>query len=250
MSNKYKAAEQDYISGMAYKDIADKYGVSLNTVKSWKRRYAWDKKGARKKNKKARAQKKRGAPYGNHNAAGNNGGAPIGNHNAVKHGLYAKYLPQETLDIVSSMSLSPLDILWEQIQLAYAAIMRAQQINYVRDRTDITVTRIEKRDGNVVGERWEVQQAWDKQNAFLKAQARAQAELRAMIRQYDEMVHANQAQATEEQQLRIRKLQLEVKALTGDNNSQAEGIQNFIKATKPTEDDIAALYGDEANGDE
>ena len=35
----YILAEQDYMSGMKYKDIAEKYGVTLNTVKSWKVRY-------------------------------------------------------------------------------------------------------------------------------------------------------------------------------------------------------------------
>lgn len=34
-------AEQDYQSGMKYKDIAEKYDVSINTVKSWKSRYKW-----------------------------------------------------------------------------------------------------------------------------------------------------------------------------------------------------------------
>lgn len=36
---KYEEAEQDYLSGLKYKDIADKYDVSLSTVKQWKRRY-------------------------------------------------------------------------------------------------------------------------------------------------------------------------------------------------------------------
>lgn len=40
----YVLAEQDYMSGMKYKDIAKKYGVTLNTVKSWKNRYKWNKK--------------------------------------------------------------------------------------------------------------------------------------------------------------------------------------------------------------
>lgn len=35
----YELAEKDYKAGMKYKDIAQKYGVTLNTVKSWKTRY-------------------------------------------------------------------------------------------------------------------------------------------------------------------------------------------------------------------
>lgn len=39
----YELAEFDYMAGMKYKDIAQKYGVTLNTVKSWKVRYGWEK---------------------------------------------------------------------------------------------------------------------------------------------------------------------------------------------------------------
>ena len=39
--NYIEQAHEDYIKGMKYKDIAGKYDVSINTVKSWKRRYEW-----------------------------------------------------------------------------------------------------------------------------------------------------------------------------------------------------------------
>ncbi len=53
----YELAEQDYMNGMNYKDIAHKYDVSLNTVKSCKTRYGWDKKGVHTKTKKVCTQK-------------------------------------------------------------------------------------------------------------------------------------------------------------------------------------------------
>ncbi|WP_143463358.1 terminase small subunit [Levilactobacillus enshiensis] len=34
-------AYQDYMSGMKYKDIASKLGISINTIKSWKKRHNW-----------------------------------------------------------------------------------------------------------------------------------------------------------------------------------------------------------------
>ena len=37
-------AKEDYMQGMKYKDIATKYNVSLNTIKSWKQRYEWNRK--------------------------------------------------------------------------------------------------------------------------------------------------------------------------------------------------------------
>lgn len=47
-------AENDYMLGMKYKDIAAKYGVTINTVKSWKQRYGWERCGdsGRKSSKK------------------------------------------------------------------------------------------------------------------------------------------------------------------------------------------------------
>ena len=41
----YDLAYIDYCKGMKYKEIAEKYGVTINTVKSWKTRYKWLKDG-------------------------------------------------------------------------------------------------------------------------------------------------------------------------------------------------------------
>lgn len=53
-------AYQDYRKGMKYKEIAEKYGVTINTVKSWKTRYKWSKDGKKSvhtKTKKVCTQK-------------------------------------------------------------------------------------------------------------------------------------------------------------------------------------------------
>ncbi len=47
--SKMEEAKADYLAGMKYKDIAKKYDVSLNTVKSWKTRNKWQRKNATKK---------------------------------------------------------------------------------------------------------------------------------------------------------------------------------------------------------
>lgn len=49
-------AEKDYQKNMKYKEIAEKYKVSLSTVKSWKTRYGWQ-RGAYKSKKRVRADK-------------------------------------------------------------------------------------------------------------------------------------------------------------------------------------------------
>jgi phage terminase small subunit len=53
MAEIHEQAKRDYISGMKYQDIADKYKVTINTVKSWKMRHGWErsKKGAHKQKK-------------------------------------------------------------------------------------------------------------------------------------------------------------------------------------------------------
>lgn len=58
----YEKAEQDYMAGMKYKDIAKKYGTTINTVKSWKKRYAWSRGEGAHKTEKVCTQKSKGAP--------------------------------------------------------------------------------------------------------------------------------------------------------------------------------------------
>lgn len=57
----YEKAEQDYMAGMKYKDIAEKYGTTINTVKSWKKRYAWNRGECAPKTEKVCTQKRKGA---------------------------------------------------------------------------------------------------------------------------------------------------------------------------------------------
>lgn len=55
----YEQAETDYMNGFKYKEIAEKYNVSISTVKSWKTRYNWNRKGqksTRTKMEKVRIQ--------------------------------------------------------------------------------------------------------------------------------------------------------------------------------------------------
>lgn len=220
MAELHKLAEQDYLLGMKYQEIADKHSVSINTVKSWKQRHGWSREKGAYKPKRVHTNKG-GAPKGNKNAVGNRGGpgGPPGNDKAVTHGFFQKYLPAESLEIMEQLQTKdPLDIVWENIMIQYTAIIRAQQIMYVKDRDDKTIERIEEKSGNVSGERWEVQQAWDKQAAFLQAQSRAMAELRSSIKQYDELLKTDLA--TEEQELRIARLKGEVEKINNESNPE------------------------------
>ncbi|NBI08307.1 phage terminase small subunit [Senegalia massiliensis] len=200
-------AKEDYLKGMKYKDLADKYSISLNTIKSWVKRYGW-----------AKEKKQKGAPLNNKNATGH--GAPIKNKNAEKHGFFSKYLPGETLDFIQEIKVkNPLDILWENIQIQYAAIIRSQKIMYVQDKEEM-IKELKKSKYEIAGiddeseqlpieEEYEFQFSWDRQATFLKAQSRAMSELRSMIKRYEEMLKTDLA--TEEQKARIEKLKADTK---------------------------------------
>ena len=210
-------AKAMYMNGMKLVEIARKLNMPEGTVRRWKCTHKWN---SERSDKKANVRKrKKGGQPGNKNAVENDGGAPEQNRNAEKYGFFSKYLPEETREIFSAIEQAdPLDLLWHQIQIAYAAIVRAQRIAYVKDRDDKTVEKIEEKDGNVIGEKWEVQQAWDKQENFLKAQARAQGELRAMIKQYDEMLHKDWELSSEEQRTRIEKIRAETDRMKQNPN--------------------------------
>ena len=205
------------------KDIAAELQVSEEQIRKWKNQDKWDK--VTLPNAKGNVTNHKGAPAGNQNAVGH--GAPKQNKNAEKYGFFSKYLPEETVSIIQEMPTDPLDILWDQVQIAYAAIIRAQSIMYVRDQKDVTITKIGQKDGETVTEeRWEVQQAWDKHGNFLQAQARAQKTLEGLIKQYDELLHKNWELASEEQKARIAQLRAQTDKLTG-NNQELEDMEEI-----------------------
>lgn len=209
-----------YQQGLKLIEIASQLNIPEGTVRSWKNRYEWD-NATLHKNKRNVAKDKGGQP-GNKNAVGH--GAPIKNDNAEKYGFFSKYLPDETKEIFDAVAhADPIELLWHQIQLAYAAIVRAQKISYVKNNNDNTIIRSGYKDGKIAGEDFLVQTALDKQANFLKAQARAQGELRSMIKQYDELLHKNWDLATEEQKARIEVMKARAN-ITEDGPTEDDGF--------------------------
>ncbi|EGT2197659.1 TPA: helix-turn-helix domain-containing protein [Clostridioides difficile] len=209
MQDVKEKVKQDYLKGMKQKEISAKYDISLNTLKSWIKRYKWA-----SEKKKGAPKSKKGAPFGNKNATG-----PPGNKNAEKFGFFSKYLPEETRELIQEISIKDkFDILWEQITIQYAAIIRAQKIMYVKDKEEM-IKELKKHESTENGEKteYEFQFAWDRQASFLNAQSRAMSELRSLIKQYDEMIHKDWNLATEEQKTRVEKLKCEVDNLSKDD---------------------------------
>lgn len=203
----------EYLKGVKPKELSDEYEISINTIKSWIKRYGWSKN----KSQEGAPKKKKGAPLNNSNAVGH--GAPKGNKNAETNGFFSKYLPEDTFNIIKEIEQKdPLDILWENIQIQYAAIIRAQRIMEVSDKSEmIKELKKQTRGDTSDTDEYEFQFAWDRQATFLQAQSRAMKTLESMIKNYDEMLHKNWNLATEEQKVRISKLKAEVEGLTKED---------------------------------
>lgn len=225
--NRSKAFEiyKEHAGNIDLVEIASQLNISPGTIRGWKSKDSWEEQlnGTLHKNTE-RSKRKKGGQLKNKNAVGNDGGAPEQNKNAEKYGFFSKYLPEETREIFSAIDhADPLDLLWHQIQIAYAAIIRAQRIAYVKDQQNKTKAKIGSFDN---GDTYMIQQAWDKQNEFLKAQARAQGELRALIKQYDEMLHKDWEAASDEQRARIAQIKAQTDKLTG-NNQEIEDLDDI-----------------------
>lgn len=202
------------------KDIAEQLELSDTQIRKWKNQDKWDDhlKGNVTKSNGNVTKRSRGAPAGNSNAKGH--GAPKQNQNATTHGFFAKFLPEETLEIMEAMNeRSPADLIWDQIQIQYAAIIRAQRIMYVESKNEM-IKEVKKvkydvcnvEDG-VINEKtsvpfeieYEFQRSWERQAQLLTAQSRAIGELRSSIRQFVEM-----ADQDDERRLKLEQMQLNI----------------------------------------
>lgn len=222
--NRDKAFEIWLASGktILLKDIASQLGVGESQIRKWKNQDQWEKVTLPKA--KSNVTKKVGAPKGNKNAVGH--GAPLENKNAEKHGFFSKWLPPETLEIVQDIrERSPVELLWDQIELQYAAIIRAQKLMFVKDQQDKTKELISE---SAMGEAWDVQQAWDKHANFLSAQSRAMTTLNGLIKQYEDMLQReDEAEDIKaERQARIAKIQAETARIT-ENDDDDDGVIIF-----------------------
>lgn len=221
---------------MKYKDIAEKYGVSVSTVKSWKSRH-WNKEEVATNNPKVATEGGKVATMKPRESR--NGSPPLRNQNARTHGLFAKYLPDETKELMDELSFSePSDIIWNNIMIQYTAIIRSQRIMYVTDSDDLSKEKSSYSSGaEGYGESYAVQYAWDKQANFLKAQSRAIATLSNLIKQFVsiadeaderrkklELMDAQMDKATAE----IRRLRIQ----NGDSELEEIADDGFMDAIK------------------
>ena len=223
--------------------------------------------GAPRGNRNANGNKG-GAPQGNKNALNNKGGAKQGNLNALSNGEYynptkhlekdfiKKYIPAATMKIIKGTvesGVTNLEILWTNIQIQFAAILRSQRIMFVKNKSEMikelkkTKTRDKKRNTEKTStteseeeKEFEFQFAWDRQATFLMSQSKAMTTLQNMITKYEELLHKHWEQASEEQKLRIDMLKHQLKELTGEGDNKKKNvskIDSILKQMKDTKKD-------------
>lgn len=205
-----KKVQNLYEKGVSFKEISAQYKVPAKTVKRWADKYKWFSEKCPEKMSKTKRKVDKICI------------GKLQNTNAVKHGLFSKYLPAETLELVGTIEkMSPLDILWENICLKHAAIIRSQKIMFVENADDYT-KRITLEGESLA---FQYTEAYEKQASFLIAQSRAMGTLMSLIKQYDELCRSSLA--TDEQRLRIEKLKTEIaRTRESDNPAKVEIVDN------------------------
>ncbi|MDR0884683.1 MAG: terminase [Oscillospiraceae bacterium] len=179
-------AHEDFLAGMPFPAIADRHGVALSTVKSWAQRH-WYKNDPQRK-PKPQPKLKCGAPKGSKNAKLGVKGAHEGEQRALTHGMRSRYLPAETLEIMADLCNSPKELLWFQIEMLCANIVRAQRIMHVASADDHNVLIAMEASGKTgVTTAYEHKRAADKYATFLAAHSRAVSELRSCLKLYVEL---------------------------------------------------------------
>lgn len=160
-----------YKKGMGCTEIAKKLGVSLNTVKSWQKRYWKDAESAPQKRTRAhpkgasskrtpqnpevqpeKKQNRCGAPKGNVNAVGNHGGAPPGNQNALKHGGWSAVMfgnwQEENREAIEecTKAVDAEDLLVQELQLLTAreAFLMARIAHFEEKKTHVQMVHTSK----------------------------------------------------------------------------------------------------------
>lgn len=238
-------------SKITFKALAEKHNVKIGTLKSRRSREKWNRdatggeRDATTVSKKSTSNKKK-KRGGNPNPTCK---FPKRNQAARTHGLYSKYLPKDTKKLMKVINeMDPSDMIWEQIIIQYAAIVRAQKIMFVKNKDDHSQFKKKEMivesytdENDVKTDRWIVEYdnvaAWEKYSGFLASQSRAMGELRNLIKQFVSMADEMDERRLkiEAMQASIKKTNAEIKRLQGDDLDEYES-DGFIEAMVGVED--------------
>ncbi len=181
---------------------------------------------------------------------------PVGHQNHMKHGLFAKFIPEDDVESRAFMeeidTMSSLDIMWQSIKLLTTVIARSPKLAWVKDKDDLTeYLKREKETSGLNSDGWEkeyeIQFPWDKHNSYMATLAKAQKTLESKIMSYEELVekYEKRGYVVEEHRLRVEKLKADMDIARERLNIDKE------KANLGGQDDgleIVVDYGDANEG--
>jgi len=231
-------------------DLAEKHEIKLGTLKSRKSREKWSrdatKKDATKTKKVAtisskdatdskdiaiiqdeppkkdgRVKKRSGNPNPQNQFTKRNRAAMI-------HGLRSKFLFYEQVEIMEALQdFDVVDQLWLQIELSFAAIIRAQKIMWVEDPFDHLKEISGEMDAEGMSKTdYKVIYAHERYESYIKAQTRAFAEHRNLVKQFMDLTTEDDERRLklEQMQLNIDKTKAEVKQISNKSESSSRTI--------------------------
>ncbi|WP_338788801.1 phage terminase small subunit [Metabacillus sp. FJAT-53654] len=240
--------------------LSEKYNIKLGTLKSRKSREGW----SRDPTKKDATKIKKVATPPKEDATRKRSGNPNPqnqftkrNKAAEKHGFFSKFIPAETLEIMEAMEeRTTADLIYDQIQIQYAAIIRAQSIMFVSGKNEM-IKELKKAkyeyyprpkeegggvEKSVTEEEYEFQFAWDRHATFLNAQSRAISTLQSLIKQFDDLAHLE-----DERRLKLDQIKFGIEK----TKKETEFIEERTKLLKGSKKDTGLLESliDAFNGD-
>lgn len=211
-------------------EIATELNKSSSTIRKWKSLDSWEDelKGSAPLNKRSAPLKN------NQNAVENKGGAPPKNQNAMSHGLFSKWLPDETKELLNAMQEQEAsDMIWTSIEIQYAAIIRSQKIMYVGyndSHLDESSGWSSSSEGS--SETKKVAYAYEQQASFLQAQSRAMGTLSSLIKQFVAI-----ADEQDERKIKLELMQAQVVKLKSETKATTKETTYIIDDIEDDEDD-------------
>ena len=249
--------KEDYIKGLKQKEICDKYNISINTLKSWIKRYKW----AEEKRNKGAPINKKGAPINNIKSEKKSSDKPKsrltkdsyplqarpGNKNAVTTGefetIFFDTLEEDELELVDNTPFEKMKLLKQEIQLRTVRERRMlKRIDDLKKSKEVVIdTETHGTQGNsevsLVNYESTLNKIQNIEEALTRVQDKKQKAIDTLHKFEMDELKAN---------IDKEKLELEKYKTLGDEDSDNnEAIQSFLKATSMSEEDIKALFDDE-----
>ncbi len=210
-------------------DLAEKHNIKLGTLKSRKSREKWSRdateKDATKTKKVAIISSKEATKYDTEEILQDEPPKKDGrvkkrsgnpnpqnqftkrNRAAMIHGLRSKFLFDEQVEIMEALQdFDVVDQLWLQIELSFAAIIRAQKIMWVEDPFDHLKEISGEMDAEGMSKTdYKVIYAHERYESYIKAQTRAFAEHRNLVKQFMDLTTED-----DERRLKLKQMQLNI----------------------------------------